>query len=798
MRRMRFASAVVAVVLMMSNCAFAAVQYNKLQRGDFGTDVRTMQQALKELGYSLTVDGKFGSGTERVVKQFQKDQKLTQDGVAGQMTLSRLYDMADDGQDAPQENTLKRGSKGAQVLQLQKDLNKLGYSLSADGDFGAKTESAVRAFQLINGLPVTGQADGDTLSLIASLKAGNATQAPTAKPAATQSPSQQTYKKLQRGSYGDDVRKLQQALKTLGYAITVDGSYGYATQTVVKNFQRDQKLSADGIAGAITQKKLYSLLANGQSATPKPAATATAKPTQGALNGNAAQVVTGGGYLNLRDETKKDILGHIPNYAYVTVVEKGSVWCRVIYQGQTGYAMTSFLTFPKDAATAKPTQTPAPTASVGGDTARVLTQNGGALNLRETASQGAKIKKSIPNKSLVTVTQYGSTWCAVVYEGQAGFVMTKFLTDFSGNVKDEATPTAKPTILPVATATATAQPTAAATASPTPKPSYDTSVFQRTLKSGHSGNDVKQLQQRLKELNYLTSSQVDGSFGDSTLTAVKTFQKLNGLSVDGKAGKQTFEKLFSASAIAYSKEMEGYSDLHIYYEKADADLVDDIKNMQTRLMQLGYTTAVTGKFDANTYLAVINFQLRNNLTVDGVAGAAMQSILYSDKAKGMSSAPSYQLEEGAGYMQAPDTAKIKLLHWQREIKDTLKSGQTMLIYDPVSKLSWNLSVYAPGRHCDSEPKSLRDTLIMFRAFGKPSWDIHAVYVLLPSGQWTMATMHNYPHLKGNITDNGFDGHVCVHFLRDMAEAKLNDPNYGVNNQNALRDAWKQLTGETVQ
>ena len=61
----------------------------------------------------------------------------------------------------------------------------------------------------------------------------------------------------------------------------------------------------------------------------------------------------------------------------------------------------------------------------------------------------------------------------------------------------------------------------------------------------------------------------------------------------------------------------------------------------------------------------------------------------------------------------------------------------------------------------------------------------------------MASMHDRPHLTGSITDNGFDGHLCVHFLRDMSECKANDPNYGVTNQNAIRQAWLALTGQTV-
>ena len=34
-------------------------------------------------------------------------------------------------------------------------------------------------------------------------------------------------------------------------------------------------------------------------------------------------------------------------------------------------------------------------------------------------------------------------------------------------------------------------------------------------------------------------------------------------------------------------------------------------------------------------------------------------------------------------------------------------------------------------------------------------------------------------------------------LRDMAEAKKNDPNYGVANQETIRKLWKSLTGEEI-
>ena len=63
-----------------------------------------------------------------------------------------------------------------------------------------------------------------------------------------------------------------------------------------------------------------------------------------------------------------------------------------------------------------------------------------------------------------------------------------------------------------------------------------------SLKHGSTGDDVRKMQQRLKELGYLKGS-ADGDFGDATETAVKNFQANNGLTVDGKAGTNTLSKL---------------------------------------------------------------------------------------------------------------------------------------------------------------------------------------------------------------------------------------------------------------
>jgi peptidoglycan hydrolase-like protein with peptidoglycan-binding domain len=62
------------------------------------------------------------------------------------------------------------------------------------------------------------------------------------------------------------------------------------------------------------------------------------------------------------------------------------------------------------------------------------------------------------------------------------------------------------------------------------------------------GDDVIMLQQRLLELGYSEVGEVDGFFGPLTDQAVRHFQQVNGLEVDGVVGPVTWALLFSAQA----------------------------------------------------------------------------------------------------------------------------------------------------------------------------------------------------------------------------------------------------------
>lgn len=123
-----------------------------LERGSKGPDVKGLQEALIELDFKPgAVDGIFGVYTESAVKLFQSWAGLDQDGIVGPLTWEKL-DLADKS-----DPTLTKGDKRVAVRGLQRMLRTRGFEPGEiDGDFGAKTEGAVRAFQSDHGLDVDG------------------------------------------------------------------------------------------------------------------------------------------------------------------------------------------------------------------------------------------------------------------------------------------------------------------------------------------------------------------------------------------------------------------------------------------------------------------------------------------------------------------------------------------------------------------------------------------------------------------------------------------------------------------
>jgi len=131
----------------------------------------------------------------------------------------------------------------------------------------------------------------------------------------------------------------------------------------------------------------------------------------------------------------------------------------------------------------------------------------------------------------------------------------------------------------------------------------------RTIYWGMRGNDVRAVQEKLKQWGYYKGN-VDGIYGQDTYRAVTYFQRKNGLRVDGVVGTQTKQVL----GIAARKRTVSYN--------------KTVEMAQRKLKQWGYYKgAVDGIYGSNTYNAVRLFQRKNGLKVDGYIGSETKKAL---------------------------------------------------------------------------------------------------------------------------------------------------------------------------
>lgn len=168
-----------------------------LRFGDRGVETQLVQYYLSSISLfypeipSVSIDGRFGNSTQNAVVAFQKRFGLISDGLIGQATWNRIYEIYTSIEDEiPDETTpppypgtpLRFGSRGNDVRTLQQALNQVATqyttipSIRADGLFGTSTRTAVQAFQRIFNLVVDGIVGKATWDLIFSTAAGITTK----------------------------------------------------------------------------------------------------------------------------------------------------------------------------------------------------------------------------------------------------------------------------------------------------------------------------------------------------------------------------------------------------------------------------------------------------------------------------------------------------------------------------------------------------------------------------------------------------------------------------------------------
>ena len=239
------------------------IPVRELRQGDRGWDVYVLQMKLANLNYTLTyaTPGYYDSVTVAAIKAFQKANGLKEDGKANATlrrylwptTINDAEEKEKESQgtvdDPYTERTLKLGMYGQDVANAQMRMKSAGYMFGkADGIFGKDTKEAVIRLQKDYNLKQDGIIGPMTWVVIKALNVSNAEQ--VVVDVNKTSVGAQTAK-LRRGSRGPQVKKLQQQLIELGYlaAGEDDGKYGPITAMAVMQFQKDEGISVDGVAG---------------------------------------------------------------------------------------------------------------------------------------------------------------------------------------------------------------------------------------------------------------------------------------------------------------------------------------------------------------------------------------------------------------------------------------------------------------------------------------------------------------------------------------------------------------------
>ena len=182
-------------------------------------------------------------------------------------------------------------------------------------------------------------------------------------------------------------------------------------------------------------------------------------------------------------------------------------------------------------------------------------------------------------------------------------------------------------------------------------------------KYGSRGEEVKQIQTKLKRWGYYKGS-VDGIYGSETLSAVKSFQRKNGLAVDGIAGTKTLNAMgiYNSSSGNSGTSSSNSTNLNLLTRLVYAEARGEPYSGQVavaavvlnRVSSSSFPNTVSGViYQSGAFDAVSDGQI--NMTPDSTAKKAAQ-----DAINGWD--PSY----GAIYYFNPSTATNKWI-WSRPV-----------------------------------------------------------------------------------------------------------------------------------
>lgn len=701
-----------------------------------GTDVRNLQQDLTTLGYYWAeITGNFGAKTETAVRRFQEENGLTADGVAGAKTLNAIAAAVARKGGTPASGgsagtTLKLNSQGTKVSQLQTDLKQLGYYYAEiTGNFGAKTEAAVKAFQKAKGLTADGVAGTKTLNAIA---------AAVDKAGGSSSGSSSTNMKL--GSTGAAVSALQQNLTTLGYYYgDVTGHYGNLTQQAVKKFQKAKGLTQDGVASTATLNAITSALKNaGVDVGPGTVATTLRE-------GDKGTAVT-----ELQTMLKK------LNYYYGSVTGSfGSLTKQAVRKFQDDNKLT--------------------VDGVAGPA---------TINKLRTLTGGSADSGSSSGSTVTTDKSYGRTTKDNVY------LRSSYST--TSSAKASLQKGQKFRISKVYTVSGVKWYYVTVTVGGYTYKGYIRGDMMENITAADFGDDSNSGEQETIGMIKVTGNNVSLRYQPSTsANRVGTanigdcfyyVDTVNGW-FQTKAGywitKDYAKVMTDAEVEAYIKNNGGSGSTGSSYTIGSTG--STVTYIQTALTALEYyDRQITGHYGRYTKDAVRAFQRDHNLTADGVCGATTLAAIQKAYSGSSSATTTYN-------------ATVYKLDWSYMKSNAtalgIARGASIKLTDLTTGKSLNIHVQSTGNHIDAEPLTSADTTTLCEIYGVStpnaiSYKRRPMMITTSAGQF-LCSIYGQPHGAQDITNNGYEGQFCLHFV--------NSKTHGTNrvdgdHQNAINTA----------
>lgn len=353
------------------------------------------------------------------------------------------------------DDSLGRGSSGAEVVDLQCRLLDLGYlNGEASGNYDTDTIAAMKHLQADLGLAQNGIASAELLEVIYSQDA----------------PVSAGQSDLSEGRSGPIVEKLQTALQTMGlYAGEVDSVYDLEVSEAVAKFQSVYGYSVDGIASAELQQALYHEIGQltqrfGENI---PASELISEDIQMArLNFKDSKII-----VRAQPDTDSQALDRLSDGDTVLLTSVEDGWAKITVDTLDGYVKTKYLEpFTQQNIVlefnsgdgesyrighsveeyASGAQSPAREfaayyaseqySSSAHESVSYVTVNTGSddvkLNLRAIADSTGDILAEVPNGINLRVLSQENGWTKVGFDEQIGYLLSDYLTFWEGSIED--------------------------------------------------------------------------------------------------------------------------------------------------------------------------------------------------------------------------------------------------------------------------------------------------------------------------------------------------------------------------